>query len=218
MKLAVSLSLGLLVLAIVWFLASPLFIDRTVNEEFDYMNADGSVDVAMVMAIPETTRIAMMDDIMTAAANAPEIETVEEMPAETSSDEASAAPEVIARGQFRDADAVHKGSGDALLYALPDGRHLLRLENFRTTNGPDLVVYLAKHADPASADDVTSGGFLSLGKLKGNVGNQNYFVPGNIDVGEYESVVIWCELFGVLFSPAPLMVSATTGPDAAATE
>lgn len=205
MKIVVSLVLGLLVLAVVWFLASPLFIDRTVDEEFDYMRPDGSIDVGTVMAMPEEKRVAMMDDIMTAAANAPEVEAAEDMPMEP---EQATEPTTVATGQFRDADAVHQGSGDALLYALPDGRHLVRFENFRTTNGPDLVVYLAKHADPSSADDVTDGGFLSLGKLKGNVGNQNYFLPDNIDVGEYNSVVIWCELFGVLFSPAPLMAAA----------
>ena len=196
MKLVVTLIIGLLVLAVVWFLASPLFIDREVDEEFDYMLDDGSVDVAAVLAIPEEARVEMMDEIMGAAEAAPAKEMSEDMPADE--------PVVVARGQFRDADAVHQGSGDALIFALPDGRHLVRFEDFRTTNGPDLVVYLAKHPDPASADDVTDGGHLSLGKLKGNVGNQNYFLPDDVNVGDYGSVVIWCELFGVLFSPAPL--------------
>lgn len=196
MKSIVALIVGLLVLAVVWFLASPLFIDRTVDESFDVFLEDGSVDVEAVLSMPEAERNKMMDEIMTAAESAPDKEMSEDMP--------EAEPVVIASGEFRDADAVHKGSGDALLYALPDGRHLIRFENFRTTNGPDLVVYLAKHPSPASADDVTDGGFLSLGKLKGNVGNQNYVLPDNIDVSEYGSVVIWCELFGVLFSPADL--------------
>ena len=97
-----------------------------------------------------------------------------------------------------------KGSGTANLYALPNGKHVVRFEDFRTTNGPDLFVYLAKHPSPTTAGDVTDGGFLSLGKLKGNVGNQNYPIPAGTDVTEYGSVVIWCELFGVLFSPAAL--------------
>ena len=65
-----------------------------------------------------------------------------------------------------------------------------------------LVVYLAKHPAPTQASDVTDGGFVRLGKLKGNIGNQNYEIPQGVDVTEYGSVVIWCELFGVLFSPA----------------
>jgi hypothetical protein len=112
-------------------------------------------------------------------------------------------PQVLVRGKFRDADSVHRGSGDAVLYRLADGSHLLRLENFRVTNGPDLAVYLVKHADPSNLDQVTSG-FLNLGKLKGNVGNQNYVIPAETDLSEFKSAVIWCELFGVLFSTAPL--------------
>ena len=86
---------------------------------------------------------------------------------------------------------------------------MVRFENFRTTNGPDLVVYLAKHPSPQQAADVVDGGYLSLGKLKGNVGNQNYEIPAAIDVAQYNSVVIWCELFGVLFSPASLSAPAS---------
>ncbi len=137
-----------------------------------------------------------MNDIMDAAANAPDREASEAMPA--------TAPRVIASGEFIDADPIHKGSGQALLYELPDGRHVVRFEDFRTTNGPALVVYLAKHPAPTSASDVSENGFVRLGKLKGNVGNQNYAIPAGTDIAEYNSVVIWCELFDVLFSPAAL--------------
>ena len=109
---------------------------------------------------------------------------------------------LIARGSFADADAVHKGTGDALLYRLPDGRHVLRFEDFRVTNGPDLHVYLAARPGVRKAADVTDDGFHDLGALKGSIGNQNYELPADLDPGEWRSVVIWCELFGVLFSPA----------------
>ena len=115
----------------------------------------------------------------------------------------AASAAVVSQGEFRDADAIHKGSGNATLYRLDDGSHVVRLEDFRVTNGPALVVYLAGHPDPTSASDVTPS-FVSLGKLKGNVGNQNYPVPSSVDVSRFNSVVIWCELFDVLFSPAPL--------------
>ena len=193
------------VLTVGWFLASPLFIDRTVDEPFSYMHADGSVDVDAVMSMPEAERNAAMNDIMENAAAAPPTTAADEMPDQL--------PRVLATGEFRDADAVHKGAGDATLYELADGGHLLRFENFRTTNGPDLVVYLARHPSPSTAEHVTDGGYLSLGKLKGNVGNQNYRVPAGVDTSEYQSIVIWCELFGVLFSPAPLMPIADE-PDA----
>ena len=56
---------------------------------------------------------------------------------------------------------------------------------------------------------MTDRGYLSLGELKGNVGNQNYPIPADVDVAGYGSVVIWCELFDVLFSPAALEVVET---------
>ena len=184
-----------------WFFGSPLFLDDTVDEALPVssglpMQDDGHLDMTAVMKMPASERNAMRDSIMSAAAGAPPREAAEPMP--------GSAPEKIRQGQFSDADAIHKGSGTAAVYTLPDGGHLVRFEDFRTTNGPALVVYLAKHPSPASADDVLDGGFVELGKLKGNVGNQNYNVPAGVDVSEYGSVVIWCELFDVLFSPAPL--------------
>ena len=182
-----------------WFFVSPLFIDERVDESFEFVLDDGSFNIDGVMAMPEEKRLSMMDDIMNAAAAMQDAPADEAMPAE---------PRVLAAGNFVDADAVHKGSGTASLYALSNGRHVVRFEDFRTTNGPALVVYLTKHPSPSSADDVIDGGFINLGKLKGNVGNQNYEIPAGTDVSEYGSVVIWCELFGVLFSPAALAPTA----------
>ncbi|MGI9262232.1 MAG: DM13 domain-containing protein [Woeseiaceae bacterium] len=199
MKRAAFAFVLLIILGAGWFFVSPLFIDQTVDEEFDFVLDTGGIDIDMVMSMPADKQQSMMNEIMDAAANAPDTSAVEEMPSD--------APAVLARGKFVDADAVHKGSGTATLYRLPNNRQIVRFEDFRTTNGPALVVYLAKHASPSQASDVTDGGFISLGKLKGNVGNQNYVIPDNIDVAEYGSVVIWCELFGVLFSPASLSAS-----------
>ena len=192
-------------LGVAWFLASPLFIDRAVDEDLTLFLADGSPNMATLNRLPEEELQGMRSEIMSAAAGMADQSVTDAMPDDS--------PELVASGRFKDADAIHKGSGDALLYRLPDGRHLLRFENFRTTNGPDLVVYLASHAAPAGADDVTGSDFVSLGKLKGNVGNQNYLIPANVDVSAYRSAVIWCELFGVLFSPATLEF-ATPEPDA----
>ena len=201
MKQIIVIVLAALVLAGIWFLGSPLFIDRAVDEDFDFTLEGGGVNTDAVMSMPDEKRQSMMQEIMTVAANAPDRPASDAMPAEV--------PIAIATGDFVDADAVHKGTGRATLYKLPDERHLMRFEDFRTTNGPALVVYLAKHPAPARAADVVDGGFLSLGKLKGNVGNQNYEIPPDIDVSDYRSVVIWCELFGVLFSPASLASAET---------
>lgn len=194
-RLAVIL-VAAVILAAGWFFVSPLFIDETVDEDFDFVLEGGDVDLVAVMSMPEAKRLSMMQGIMDAAANAPDTSATEAMPSE--------APRAVSQGRFVDADAIHKGSGGATIYQLQNGSHLLRFEDFRTTNGPALVVYLAKHPSPTQAADVTDGGYINLGKLKGNVGNQNYDIPEDTDVSEYNSVVIWCELFSVLFSPANL--------------
>ncbi len=197
MKQIAIVIITVVILALAWFLASPLFIDRTVDETFDLSLPDGRLDYEAIMGMPDDERQDMMQEIMDAAARAPDRSSAEAMP--------EGAPMLLARGTFVDADAIHKGSGTALLYGLPEGRHVVRFENFRTTNGPALVVYLAQHENPQSAADVTDHGFVNIGKLKGNVGNQNYEIPANIDITPYRSVVIWCELFGVLFAPAALL-------------
>lgn len=196
MKQFVILILGIAVFVGAWVFISPLFIDEKVDESFDFVLDDGRVDMPQVMAMPVDKREAMKSDIMAAAANAPDAVAADDMPAQT--------PRAIARGEFVDADAIHKGSGTATVYELPDGTHVVRFEDFRATNGPALVVYLSEHAAPMAASDISAAGFVSLGKLKGNVGNQNYVVPASVDIDAFNSVAIWCELFDVLFSPAAL--------------
>lgn len=106
---------------------------------------------------------------------------------------------IEASGTFRDADSFHQGSGRATIYALPDGKRVLRFEDFTVTNGPALSVYLVRGVD----GDVDSG-YLDLGKLKGNKGSQNYDIPEGTDLDLYRSVVIWCVPFGVTFATASL--------------
>ena len=111
-------------------------------------------------------------------------------------------------GNFVDADGAHKGSGKAEILQGGAGTTLLRLTDFRVTNGPDLEVWLVKAPEPKSSSDVTASEWLSLGALKGNVGDQTYVIPEGTNVSDYGSVVIWCEQFGVLFSPATLKPGA----------
>ncbi|MFT6453937.1 MAG: hypothetical protein ACJAY6_000814, partial [Yoonia sp.] len=58
--------------------------------------------------------------------------------------------------------------------------------------------------DPKTSNDVKTSEWVSLGQLKGNIGDQTYSVPDGVDLSDYGSVIIWCEQFGVLFSPASL--------------
>ncbi|WP_420348889.1 DM13 domain-containing protein [Pelagibius sp.] len=112
---------------------------------------------------------------------------------------------ILARGTFSDADAAHRGRGTATIFEGTDGRHTLRLSDFEVTNGPDLEVWLVAAENVTASSDVTGSEWLALGQLKGNIGDQNYDIPAGTDLSKYNSVVIWCEQFGVLFSPASLL-------------
>jgi len=86
---------------------------------------------------------------------------------------------------------------------LADGRVVVRLEGFATSNGPRLVVWLSKN--PAhGADDTFDDDHVDLGALNGNVGDQNYLLPAGVDATAYTSVVIWCDRFHVSFGAADL--------------
>lgn len=101
------------------------------------------------------------------------------------------------RGNFIDAgDGFHKAEGIAKVINLADGRTFLRLENLKTTNGPDLYVYLSVGKD---ALDI-----VNLGRLKGNIGNQNYEIPAGTDLSKYNTALIWCKAFSTLFGSAKL--------------
>jgi hypothetical protein len=93
-------------------------------------------------------------------------------------------------------DGIHNAEGMAKVIQLDDASMILRLENFKATNGPDLYVYLA--TDNSASD------FVNLGRLKGNIGNQNYDIPEGTDFSRYDTVLIWCQAFSVLFGSAIL--------------
>jgi len=113
------------------------------------------------------------------------------------------APATLLSGTFH--SVAHETEGSATLLALPDGKRILRLTNFRTSNGPDVRVYLVAAEDAADNETVTRAGFIELGKLKGTEGDQNYEVPENVDLDTYRAATIWCARFGVNFATAPLM-------------
>ena len=80
---------------------------------------------------------------------------------------------------------------------------IVRLEDLETDNGPDLFVYLSTNAadgDEGAFDD----DYVNLGRLKGNMGDQNYGIPAGTDVRKFRSVVIWCDRFDSAFGAADL--------------
>ncbi|MGX1267625.1 DM13 domain-containing protein [Streptomyces phaeoluteigriseus] len=132
-------------------------------------------------------------------------------PASAPSDGASTSPapapgpHILASGDLISHE--HTTSGTVKLVRLADGTHVVRLENLDTSNGPDLRVWLTDapvkegHAGWRVFDD---GKYVSLGKLKGNKGSQNYALPDGVDPTGYSSVSIWCDRFDVSFGAAEL--------------
>ena len=101
---------------------------------------------------------------------------------------------------------VHNTSGRATIYQEQDGKLILRLTNFQTSNGPDVHVVLisAKNAED-DANFLKSGTErVELGKLKGNEGDQNYEIPSSTDLNKFQTVSIYCERFNANFGAAPL--------------
>jgi Electron transfer DM13 len=130
---------------------------------------------------------------------------VAEVPAQPASSAGQAAPPPgprnLASGDFRSVE--HATSGQARVVELADGRRILRFEDFSTSNGPDVRVYLS--AAPATSDgDRFDDRYVELGDLKGNVGNQNYTIPPAVNLDRYPTAVVWCKRFSVAFGAAPL--------------
>lgn len=115
-------------------------------------------------------------------------------------------PSVIAGGTFTEIDVLHSAKGTVTLYETPDKSRLLRLEDFGVTNGPDLHVYLVRNPKPRKPEEVGND-YIDLGSLKGNVGNQNFPVPREVDLTVYRGLIIYSAQFGVIFSSAELRLS-----------
>jgi hypothetical protein len=114
-------------------------------------------------------------------------------------------PEVLAQGKFISHE--HETTGTARILQLADGRRVLRLAGLQTSNGPDLKVWLAAAPVLPGRDGwfvFDDDEYVDLGALKGNVGNQNYDIPADVDLESYDSVAIWCDRFSVSFGAAAL--------------
>ena len=109
----------------------------------------------------------------------------------------------VARAKFIHAnpsDPIHYGRGTATLYP-----YLVRLESdFEVGPGPKFHVYLVPLAEVTPDTEVEKTMFVDLGRLKAFTGSQNYPIPGGIDLADFQSVVVWCEQFNVLISPATI--------------
>jgi hypothetical protein len=115
----------------------------------------------------------------------------------------AATRKAVAQGRFvhvNRADPIHWGRGTVTVYL-----DLVRMaEDFEVGPGPKYHVYLVAEPDVTTKTDVPRTRFIDLGRLRAFKGSQNYAVPAGVSTADYASVVIWCEQFGVLISPASL--------------
>ncbi len=196
--LKIGIIIGLIVIGIA--LSSPLFYDVEVDEplplslndieedltyeKFTTMNNDDRKEI--VKKMPEELKEMVMEKASTMIV--PVSETMDEMAKDSNS------VEILKSGTFEGL-VGHKAEGLAKIIEVND-MTFLRFENFQVTNGPDLRVYITPDGD------VKNG--IHLEKLKGSKGDQNYLLE-NIDVGVYDTVIIYCQPFGVYFGQAELM-------------
>ena len=196
---------------------SPLFISNTVNEplpttaavtskkaasqeyqKFVSMNEQDRINAAKQMNQRQKNTVmigaAQINNIMNESVvtsqgiiNKPQ----------TNAAKAIANVSTIRTGSFVGAgDGFHNAEGLAKVIPLKDGQSILRLENFKSTNGPNVHLYLAT--------DKTASNFIDIGRVKANNGNQNYNIPVGTDLAKYNMALIWCKDFSVLFGSAQL--------------
>jgi len=111
-------------------------------------------------------------------------------------------PEPLVLGQFY--SILHPTAGTATIYQMGDGTRVLRFTNFSTSNGPDVHVYIVAADNAKDISTVQQAGFIDLGVIKGNVGDQNYTLGADLDLSKYRAVSIWCKRFSVNFGAAAL--------------
>lgn len=139
----------------------------------------------------------------------PELLFVNKNVSETFPTAATPETKALLTGEFT--GYAHESHGTATVYEAPDGSRVLRFTNFSTSNGPDVRVYLVAAMDAMDDATVKSADVLDLGSIKGNVGDQNYELPADVDLDKYRAVTIWCKRFSVNFATAPLTPTPTLG-------
>jgi hypothetical protein len=187
-----GVGLAVLVLAFLAFRPDKLFIDDVVDESLEDAFATEAVEES-----PATTTTSTQAPTTTQP-SAGDTTTTTTIPETTTTTE-PAGPVAIATGGFFGID--HEAEGTATVYEL-DGQFVLRFEDDTDIqNGPDLFVWVLETDDYDGGDP---GEYIDLGKLKGNVGGQNYELPAEYDPAVHQYVLIWCERFSTPFAAAPL--------------
>jgi len=188
----IGLGLVVVVLAFLAFRPDKLFIDDVVDESLTdaFATDQAATETITTSTLPPTT--------VTTAPEGASTTTTEPEPTTTTTTEPSG-PVAISTGQIFGID--HSAEGTATVYEL-DGDFVLRFEDDTDIqNGPDLFVWLLED------DDYTGGipeSYIDLGKIKGNVGGQNYALPAEYDPQIHRFMMVWCLRFNTPFAGSPL--------------
>ncbi len=188
---SILVSTALVAGGLLWYLFRPdaLVISKTVNEPFPAAVESGSMMHESSMNQSPQMAHATMDSAAMGAMDHGQMADAKE-------------PVKLVSGRFH--TNAHETKGVATIYRLDDGRRVLRLTEFATSNGPDVRLYLVAASDVQKEDAAKRAGIVDLGALKGNIGDQNYDVPEGLDLTKYRAVSIWCRRFSVNFGAAPL--------------
>jgi hypothetical protein len=198
-KIIIGIVIAIIVITFAIYTISPLLLNTVINEPLPPSSV--SSDFQRFMNMSEDERIAAANNMtqkqkeMIMSVAAQDNNTVSE---NLSVATMSTSSNKTLIGNFVGAgDGFHNTEGVAKIIQLADGTDILRLENFKATNGPDLYVYLST--------DKTNADIVNLGRLKGNIGNQNYLILADTDITKYNTALIWCRAFSVIFGSAQLL-------------
>ena len=188
----VGIGIAIAVVAFLAFRPDKLFVDDAVDESL----AEAFTTTTTQAAPPETTTSTTAATETTQPAGESTTSTTQP---QTTTTTAPSAPVQVTTGGFYGID--HSAEGTASVYE-QDGSYVLRFEDDTDIqNGPDLYVWLLPSADYEGG---TPPDYIDLGKIKGNVGGQNYALPTEFDPDEHRFVLVWCDRFSVPFAAAPL--------------
>jgi hypothetical protein len=200
----------------VFYLTSPLFISTEIDEplpegaevpafpppsnqfqEFIAMSEDERIEAGNQMDEQERNQIMLEFARMNTSIDESMAQINQSLSEQQTSQTGNETSNLLSTGSFVGVgDGIHDAQGIAKVIPIEGGSNVLRLEDLVVTNGPDLYVYLS--TDKSASD------FVDVGRLKANIGNQNYPIPAGTDMTKYDTVLIWCRAFSVLFGSADL--------------
>ena len=197
-KVVIASAVALVVIAafgLYWFQPWKLFTHSTVNEALPTVATSAQpVTPGPVATSPGTTPAptespSESSEAPTVSQPAPaELTSPASMMQEATTRVTPADPVELASGQF--AGQEHPTSGNVAVLQLDDGTRFVRLENFSTSDGPDVHIWLSDQVAGGDWHSYDDARFLDLGSLKATDGNQNYEVPAGAELAGFVSVVV----------------------------